>query len=306
MVVTTLSWAYGHFGSPALRVAWIASGVVGVLYAFYWDIVNDWGLLEGVDIWGAVRRGDLSSAIRREEGGVVGRRTLLRRKTLYPAPLYVWAAASNLVLRCLWIVSISSSTVSDSVPEAYAARFALGLGEVYRRVQWNLFRVENEHLNNCGQFRVVNQRRFMQLRMDDDEKVDHDEDDDDYDARDGVPDGLEIIRAAQDAESGSGFGRSSDDSGTETPNLRDLRIGAGASSALTSSERARSRYSHVEKVRDSFGVEMTEMGGGDGSSSSSRRDSSNSGSRRESNNSASSSNGAGASASSAPNVIVPT
>ena len=27
--------------------------------------------------------------------------------------------------------------------------------EVFRRFVWNFFRLENEHLNNCGQFRVV-------------------------------------------------------------------------------------------------------------------------------------------------------
>lgn len=31
----------------------------------------------------------------------------------------------------------------------------LSLGEVLRRFLWNFFRLENEHLNNCGQFRAV-------------------------------------------------------------------------------------------------------------------------------------------------------
>lgn len=32
---------------------------------------------------------------------------------------------------------------------------ALGFLEVFRRFIWNFFRLENEHLNNCGQFRAV-------------------------------------------------------------------------------------------------------------------------------------------------------
>ena len=32
---------------------------------------------------------------------------------------------------------------------------ALGFFEVFRRFIWNFFRLENEHLNNCGQFRAV-------------------------------------------------------------------------------------------------------------------------------------------------------
>jgi hypothetical protein len=31
----------------------------------------------------------------------------------------------------------------------------LALLEVFRRFVWNFFRLENEHLNNCGQFRAV-------------------------------------------------------------------------------------------------------------------------------------------------------
>lgn len=32
---------------------------------------------------------------------------------------------------------------------------SLGFLEVFRRFVWNFFRLENEHLNNCGQFRAV-------------------------------------------------------------------------------------------------------------------------------------------------------
>lgn len=27
--------------------------------------------------------------------------------------------------------------------------------EVFRRFMWNFFRLENEHLNNCGKFRAI-------------------------------------------------------------------------------------------------------------------------------------------------------
>jgi hypothetical protein len=33
--------------------------------------------------------------------------------------------------------------------------FILSLIEALRRFQWNFFRLENEHVNNCGQFRAV-------------------------------------------------------------------------------------------------------------------------------------------------------
>lgn len=31
----------------------------------------------------------------------------------------------------------------------------IALLEAYRRIQWNFFRLENEHLNNCGQYRAI-------------------------------------------------------------------------------------------------------------------------------------------------------
>ena len=31
----------------------------------------------------------------------------------------------------------------------------LAVAEVYRRVIWNMIRLENEHLNNVGEFRAV-------------------------------------------------------------------------------------------------------------------------------------------------------
>jgi hypothetical protein len=33
--------------------------------------------------------------------------------------------------------------------------FSFGFIEIFRRFIWNYFRLENEHLNNCGQFRAV-------------------------------------------------------------------------------------------------------------------------------------------------------
>jgi hypothetical protein len=33
--------------------------------------------------------------------------------------------------------------------------FIFGLIEIFRRFIWNYFRLENEHLNNCGEFRAV-------------------------------------------------------------------------------------------------------------------------------------------------------
>merc|ERR1712045_1027913 len=39
--------------------------------------------------------------------------------------------------------------------------------EVFRRFIWNFFRLENEHLNNCGEFRAVRDISINPLREDD-------------------------------------------------------------------------------------------------------------------------------------------
>ena len=53
----------------------------------------------------------------------------------------------------------------------------LGILEVLRRIVWNFFRVENEHLNNAGEFRAVRDIAVVPLDLsklpkgDDDEEV---------------------------------------------------------------------------------------------------------------------------------------
>jgi hypothetical protein len=55
----------------------------------------------------------------------------------------------------LWIVQLSPNMleITGTNPNVYA--FGVAVGELYRRFEWNFFRMENEHLNNCGQFRAI-------------------------------------------------------------------------------------------------------------------------------------------------------
>lgn len=57
------------------------------------------------------------------------------------------------MLRFLWIVTFSLTEmkyVTGDVVTSVTAPL-----EVFRRFVWNFFRLENEHLNNCGKFRAV-------------------------------------------------------------------------------------------------------------------------------------------------------
>ena len=48
---------------------------------------------------------------------------------------------------------VPSSPGADIRGELRVSMFALL--EMYRRSQWNVIRLENEHYNNCGMFRAV-------------------------------------------------------------------------------------------------------------------------------------------------------
>ncbi|KAJ3336058.1 hypothetical protein HDU93_003797 [Gonapodya sp. JEL0774] len=61
---------------------------------------------------------------------------------------------ANAILRITWVFSISPSHWGIVVDGRVIA-FFLALLEVFRRFQWNVFRMENEHLTNVGNFRAV-------------------------------------------------------------------------------------------------------------------------------------------------------
>lgn len=66
---------------------------------------------------------------------------------------YYFAIVEDLVLRFVWALSLvltEMKYVSGDVMTTLLAPL-----EVFRRFVWNFFRLENEHLNNCGKFRAV-------------------------------------------------------------------------------------------------------------------------------------------------------
>lgn len=66
------------------------------------------------------------------------------------------ALCSNLFMRLMWTLQISPE-VTRGVIASDAFSTILALVEVCRRCFWNLFRVENEQINNIGKFRALNE-----------------------------------------------------------------------------------------------------------------------------------------------------
>uniref|UniRef100_A0A8C4XDH7 EXS domain-containing protein n=1 Tax=Erpetoichthys calabaricus TaxID=27687 RepID=A0A8C4XDH7_ERPCA len=94
-----------------------------------WDLRMDWGLVRG--------------------------QRLLREETVYShAAYYYCAMLLDVLLRVSWALNVSFAQMKQSDTAGFITTVLAPL-EVFRRFIWNFFRLENEHLNNCGQFRAV-------------------------------------------------------------------------------------------------------------------------------------------------------
>lgn len=58
---------------------------------------------------------------------------------------------NDVVLRFGWVAKLSLEGVIDS----NLSQLIFGAVEIMRRGFWNIFRMENEQVNNCGKFRCV-------------------------------------------------------------------------------------------------------------------------------------------------------
>ncbi|CAG9857528.1 unnamed protein product [Phyllotreta striolata] len=113
-------------------ILWIAAQILSSVYSYTWDIKMDWGLLD-------------KSA---------GENRFLREETVYSSKFfYYFAIIEDFVLRFVWTLSVYLTEYGYVSGDLMTS--ILSPLEVFRRFVWNFFRLENEHLNNCGQFRAV-------------------------------------------------------------------------------------------------------------------------------------------------------
>jgi len=113
---------------------WIGISLFASTYKLLWDYLMDWGFFSRNP----------------------GENRFLRDQLVYPSKSYYYSAMClNFVLRYIWIINIFMHFRSLSAEYASVIGFIFGLLEIFRRFIWNYFRLENEHLNNCGNFRAV-------------------------------------------------------------------------------------------------------------------------------------------------------
>ena len=111
---------------------WITASIVSSCFAYTWDVKLDWGLFD-------------SNA---------GENRFLREEIVYSSPYYYYfAIIEDFILRFGWAFSLSLTEMGYVHADLMVSIVAPL--EVFRRFMWNFFRLENEHLNNCGKFRAV-------------------------------------------------------------------------------------------------------------------------------------------------------
>ncbi|KAM3910983.1 solute carrier family 53 member 1-like [Leptodactylus fuscus] len=126
------AWPRVSSGESFYFYGWVVAACVGTVFTTLWDLKMDWGLLE-----------------------VNAQNKLLRDEMVYTKKIYYYSAiVGDVVLRITWAVNVfyAQNIYSE---ESELVTCILGPLEVFRRLIWNFFRLENEHLNNCGQFRAV-------------------------------------------------------------------------------------------------------------------------------------------------------
>uniref|UniRef100_UPI00398ED42E xenotropic and polytropic retrovirus receptor 1 homolog n=1 Tax=Pristiophorus japonicus TaxID=55135 RepID=UPI00398ED42E len=112
---------------------WAVTACVSTIFTIGWDLKMDWGLLDK----------------KTKEN------KFLREETVYHYKVYYYCAIlQDVILRIAWALNLlftqnKKSDVAEIISTTLAPL------EVFRRFVWNFFRLENEHLNNCGQFRAV-------------------------------------------------------------------------------------------------------------------------------------------------------
>uniref|UniRef100_G3PNL4 Xenotropic and polytropic retrovirus receptor 1a n=1 Tax=Gasterosteus aculeatus aculeatus TaxID=481459 RepID=G3PNL4_GASAC len=138
--------AEAHPDAKIFLYLYVGCSVVSSCYTLIWDLKMDWGLFDRN----------------------AGENTFLREEIVYPHKAYYYSAiVEDVLLRFAWTLTVTLSTVSGFHGISDILATILAPMEVFRRFVWNFFRLENEHLNNCGEFRAVRDISVAPLNADD-------------------------------------------------------------------------------------------------------------------------------------------
>ncbi|KAI9341086.1 EXS family-domain-containing protein, partial [Pilaira anomala] len=135
------------YPSTGMTLLWFFTSLISSCYTSTWDIKMDWGLL----------RPNTENFLLRDE------------LVFYKWTYYV-AVPINILLRFTWALTLIPLRIHSQL-----LAILIALLEAYRRIQWNFFRLENEHLNNCGQYRAIKEIPLPFVLSDADLKINSDD-----------------------------------------------------------------------------------------------------------------------------------
>ena len=123
------TWIYGKDKTNInKKVLHIVIGCLSQGYMLFWDYFVDWGC------------GDIHS-----------KNFFLRDKIVYPKYMYYGAMIINAILRFSWTWNFIN--INKKYDEW--KNFIMAILEAYRRIQWCIFRIENENTNNPEKYRAI-------------------------------------------------------------------------------------------------------------------------------------------------------
>lgn len=131
LVAAGVALTYNYNKTTAWLAVFIVVSSLVAGYQLYWDLYKDWGLL----------RTNSKNYLLRDD-------LILDNKNIYFASMGL-----NLILRFAWLQSVTQIEffgIDRHITDWFFASL-----EVVRRVHWNFYRLENEHLNNVGKFRAT-------------------------------------------------------------------------------------------------------------------------------------------------------
>eukprot|EP01105_Mastigella_eilhardi_P018854 TRINITY_DN43_c0_g1_i1.p1 TRINITY_DN43_c0_g1~~TRINITY_DN43_c0_g1_i1.p1 ORF type:complete len:815 (+),score=147.70 TRINITY_DN43_c0_g1_i1:34-2478(+) len=136
ILVSLCAGLHGTFpANPFFTVAWCILALLSTTYNYSWDLYFDWGMMRNF----------------RRKPFLLRDTLMFRRQWVYYIVMLV-----NLLMRLGWVFTISPTTIGFFSPfQKEVLGSVLACIEIMRRGMWNVYRVENEHINNCDKYRVT-------------------------------------------------------------------------------------------------------------------------------------------------------
>ena len=122
------AWLYDRNKTFVFKIFHIIIGIISQGYMLFWDIYVDWGL-----------------------GRFGTNNFFLRNKIVYPKKWYYIAIIIDAILRVSWTWNFITI---DAKYDEWRNLF-MAMLEAYRRIQWCVFRIENENVSNPENYRTI-------------------------------------------------------------------------------------------------------------------------------------------------------